>query len=322
MPSHRLYIVGVKFGLQIYQDPGQARAGTLWENVAALALAAEESGFDSVWMWDHFMLPPPYSPEDESPMLECFVALGALAAITSRIKLGQLVLGIPYRNPALVAKMASSLDVISHGRSILGIGAGWHKGEYEAYGWGEWPDVPTRMKQLEEACEVILAMWRGGRASYEGKHFHVRGALNDPPPVQRPHPPLMIGGSGEQVTLRLVAKYGDWCNVNGDPAAVERYLEALRAHCQRLGRPIEEITLSNYLWLVIGRDEAEVARKREVLERARRPYHGIAGTPEQLIEQLRPYAALGVQHCVFQMTTETDPAAVRLFGERVIPALA
>jgi F420-dependent oxidoreductase-like protein len=308
------------FGLQVYQDD-EMGGGNMWDGIAAIARAADQTGWASLWMWDHFMLPPPYSPPGHSPMLECFVALGALAAITERAKLGQLVLGVPYRNPALVAKMATTLDVISHGRSILGLGAGWAKGEYEAYGWPEWDDVPVRMRRLEEATRVILAMWGEGPATFEGRYYRVAEALNHPPPIQRPHPPIMIGGSGEQVTLKLVAKYAQWCNVNGDPARVAGRLETLRAHCQAVNRPIEEITLSNYLWVLIGRDEAEVARKLEAMGSFKRPYHGVAGTPAQLIEALGEYAKLGVQHCVVQMTGERDPDMVRLFGETVIPAL-
>jgi F420-dependent oxidoreductase-like protein len=310
----------MQFGLQIFQDATLARPN-LWDNLLRMALAAEDSGWSSLWMWDHFQLPPPYNPPGEAPMLECMVGLGGLAVATKRVLLGQLVLGVPYRNPALVAKMASTLDVMSHGRSILGIGAGWAKEEYEAYGWGEWPDTPARMRQLADATRVILAMFGQGPATYEGRHYHVRGALNDPPPVQRPHPPIMIGGSGERTTLRLVARYAQWCNVNGDPARVAGRLQTLREHCQDVGRPIEEITLSNYLWCVIGRDEAEAKRKREAMESVRRAYHGVYGSPQQVIDQLGEYATLGVQHCIVQLTGEHDPDAVRLFGETVVPAL-
>src|SRR5207245_2248408 len=128
----------------------------------AHGLAAEDSGWSSLWMWDHVQLPPPYNPPGEAPMLECMVGLGGLAVATQRVLLGQLVLGVPYRNPALVAKMASTLDVMSHGRSILGLGAAWHQGEYEAYGWGDWDETPVRMKRLEEAVRVVLAMWGQG----------------------------------------------------------------------------------------------------------------------------------------------------------------
>src|SRR2546422_2646251 len=193
--------VAVRFGLQIFQDATLARPN-LWDNLLRMVLAAEDSGWSSLWMWDHVQLPPPYNPPGEAPMLECMVGLGGLAVATKRVLLGQLVLGVPYRNPALVAKMASTLDVMSHGRSVLGIGAGWAKEEYEAYGWGEWPETPARMRQLADAIRVILAMFGRGPATYEGRHYRVRGALNDPPPVQRPHPPVMIGGSGERTTLR------------------------------------------------------------------------------------------------------------------------
>lgn len=311
----------MRFGLQInpyFAGP----TGNPWDAVKAAAQVADESGFDSLWLYDHLLYEGGYSghPYPE-PVLECFTTLGAVAAITSRIKLGQLVIGIPYRNPALVAKMATTLDQISHGRTILGVGAGWHKREYEAYGWGDFEEVPVRMKRLEEAVQVIRALWTERPASFEGRFYRLDAVKDSPAPVQQPHPPIMIGGSGEKVTLRLVAKYADWCNISGDPATVENRLGILRDHCAKAGRPYDEITRSNFATVIIGKDDAEVAAKRERLSDLVPANGALIGTPDQLIETLRAYAAAGIQHCIFRMPDWLDLDSIRLFSEKVIPDL-
>lgn len=308
----------MRFGLQVNPyAPGST--GNPWDAVAAVVRAAEDGGFDSLWLYDHFMFEAGPLRARPEPVLECFVGMGAVAAITSRIRLGQLVVGVPYRNPALVAKMATTLDLISHGRSILGLGAAWHQREYEAYGWGQMEDVGTRMRRLEEAVQVILAMWGEQPASFEGAYYRLDRAVNDPPPIQRPHPPIMIGGNGEKVTLRLAAKYAQWCNVFGDPDLVRHRFDVLREHCSRVGRPIDEITCSNHVWVIVGRDRAEVAAKRERLSVP--TFFGVAGTPDELVEKFRAYAAVGARYCTIQLPDVCDVEPVCLFAEQVIPAL-
>jgi F420-dependent oxidoreductase-like protein len=312
----------MKFGLMIHHGPEMAERN-MWDMTRAFGLAAEESGFDSLWLADHWFHGPPQNPPGWSPMLDVWVALSALAAVTERVKLGQLVLGTPYRNPALTAKMATSLDVVSHGRSILGLGAGWHKVEYEMYGYENWDEPPVRLKRLAEAVRVTLALWQGTEpASFEGTYYRLKDAVNHPPPVQRPHPPLMIGGSGEKVTLKLVARYADWANCTGDAAALRHKFGVLRGHCRTVERDYDAIVKSWYGWSLIGRTEAEVEAKLAALGTRRRSFHGLAGTPEQLIEGFRALGQAGAQCCIVQMNGEDDPDAVRLFGERVIPALA
>jgi F420-dependent oxidoreductase-like protein len=307
----------MRFGLQVFQDPA---AANLWDDVAAKARIAEESGFDSVWLWDHLMFDRTFGESDWNPTLECFVALGAVAAVTSRVKIGQLVAAVPFRNPTLVAKMATTLDVISHGRSILGLGAAWMEREFEGYGY-DFEPRGARMRRLEEAVRLVLTMWRERPASFAGEFYRAGRALNDPPPVQRPHPPLMIGGSGEQVTLRLVATYAQWCNVNGEPETVRHRFEVLREHCRAVGRDPAEIVFSNYGWVIIGRDDAEAQAKLERLGGARRPYPGVAGGPDTVIRRMREFAAVGSQCMILQMTGQ-DAEDARLFGEKIIPALA
>ena len=311
----------MQFGLMIHHGPEMAERN-MWDATAAFALAAESSGFASVWLADHFQIEAPYNSPGWSPMLEVFCGLSALAAITKRVQIGQLVIGYPYRNPALTAKMATSLDIISHGRSILGIGGGWHKPEYDSYGWDDWPELPERLKRLEDAVQLILAMWGTGHIDYAGKYYRAVAALNDPPSVQRPHPPLLIGGSGEKVTLKLVAKYADWANCMGDPASIHRKFGILREHCQTVGRDYDTIVKSHFLWTIVGRTESEVAAKIAYLGPRKRAFFGLSGTPSQLVDKFGELASAGVEHCIIQLNGEIEPEIVELFGEEVIPKLA
>ncbi|HEV8632907.1 MAG TPA: LLM class F420-dependent oxidoreductase [Chloroflexota bacterium] len=312
----------MQFGLQInpyYPDP----TGNPWPAVEKVARAVDESGFDSLWLYDHLLYEGGYSGHPFSePVMECFTTLGAIAAVTRRVRLGQLVLGVPYRNPALTAKMATTLDMISRGRSILGLGAGWHEREYEAYGYGTFEEVPVRMKRLEEAIRVVLALWTERPASFEGQYYRLDDVKENPAPVQKPHPPLLVGGSGEKVTLRLVARYAQFCNVSGDPETVRHRLGVLREHCDRIGRPYDEVTRSIYTTVVVGRDEAEVTAKRERLSDYVPRGGALIGTPAQLIAAFRDYARAGCQYVIFRMPDWNDVEPVRVFAEQVIPGLA
>jgi alkanesulfonate monooxygenase SsuD/methylene tetrahydromethanopterin reductase-like flavin-dependent oxidoreductase (luciferase family) len=167
--------------------------GNHWDTTLAAARTCEQVGLDSVWLADHFMFPDQADPEKEVPVFDCFVALGAIAASTARIRIGELVVGVPYRNPALLAKMLTTLDIIAHGRSIVGLGAAWHEPEFRAYGW-PFPAVRDRMEMLEEAIQIVDRVMTQRPASFSGTHNSVKEAYNDPPPVQRPRPPIMIGG--------------------------------------------------------------------------------------------------------------------------------
>lgn len=312
----------MQFGLQL--NPYSAGAGgNPWDGVERVARYADESAFDSLWLYDHFLYEGGYSGHPVSePVLECFTTLGAIAAITRRIRLGQLVLGVPYRNPAMMAKMATTLDLISRGRSILGLGAGWHRREYEAYGWGTFEEAPVRLKRLEEAVGIVLALWTERPAEFAGEFYRLDRVQENPAPLQRPHPPIMIGGSGEKVTLRLVARYAQFCNVSGSPEKVERLFGVLREHCERAGRPYDEITRSVYTTVIVGRDAAEVAAKRERLGDYIPGTGALIGTPDELIAIFHDYARAGCQYMVLRMPDWSDLEPVRLFAEGVIPALA
>jgi F420-dependent oxidoreductase-like protein len=308
--------LSMKLGLHL-QLMHPSQHGNHFDTLLAIVQACEQAGLDSVWMMDHFMFPDADHPEKEVPMLECFVALGALAAATTRIRLGELVVGVPYRNPALLAKMCATLDVISHGRTIVGLGAGWHEPEFSAYGW-PFPSVRERMEMLEEAVQIVDQMLTQRPASFRGKHYAIQDAYLDPMPVQQPRPPLMIGGSGEHVTLRLVAQYADYCNVFGDPTEVARLYEVLRRHCASVGRPYAAITRSNQTEILIARDQAELAAKRERFPNS----NNIVGTPDMVIEQLAAFAKAGSQLLTFSMPDATEIDPILLLGETVLPIVA
>jgi F420-dependent oxidoreductase-like protein len=311
----------MQFGLQVNPYlPGTT--GNPWDSVAAVARAADETSLDSLWLYDHFLYEGGYGAHPiPEPVMECFTMLGAIAAITRRIRLGELVLGVPYRNPAMTAKAATTLDLISHGRSILGLGAGWHRREYEAYGWGTFEDVPVRMRRLEEAVRAMLCLWTERPSTFKGTFYTLDHVEDLPAPVQQPHPPLLIGGSGTRVTLRLVAQYAQFCNVSGEPETVGQLFGTLREHCDRVGRQYDQITRSIYTTILVGRDESEVSAKRERLG-SFLPRRSLVGTPDQLIDKLGEYASVGCQYVIFRTPDWIDVEPIQMFSERVIPALA
>jgi F420-dependent oxidoreductase-like protein len=267
------------------------------------------------------MFPDKDHPENEKPIFDCFVALGAIAASTSRIRIGELVVGVPYRNPALLAKMLTTLDVISHGRSIVGLGAAWHDEEFDAYGW-PFPSVRERMEMLEEAIQIVDRMMTERPASFAGQHYTVANAYNDPMPVAthgaKKRPPIMIGGDGEKVTLRLVAQYADYCNVFGDVENVIRKYAVLREHCERVGRPYDAITRSNHVSILIGADERELAAKKERYGTK----FNLIGTPDAIVESLQRYAKIGSQYVTFTLPDAAEIEPLLLLGEQVVPAVA
>jgi alkanesulfonate monooxygenase SsuD/methylene tetrahydromethanopterin reductase-like flavin-dependent oxidoreductase (luciferase family) len=230
----------------------------------------------------------------DEPFMEGWTALSALAAVTSHIRLATLATSVGYRNPAHLTKIAASLDLISRGRLTFGIGAGYLEAEYRQYGW-EFPARPAvRIRQMEEAVRLILAMWTEKRTTFHGRYFHVEGAILEPKPVQKPRPPIMIAGGGEQLTLRAVARLADACNLGGDPEMVRHKLAILRGHCDAAQRDYDAIEKThNNSWL-LARDEAAVAAKRERLA-PRGPLRGFVGTVSQAIDLIDQYQEAGVQ---------------------------
>jgi len=304
------------FGLQI---PGFRHAGVpddeMFDQTLARATAAESSGFASVWVMDHFWQLPALGGPDE-PILEAYTLLGALAARTERVQLGTLVTGVTYRNPALLAKMITTLDVISHGRAVLGIGAAWYEPEHDGYGFA-FPADRERLDRLEEAVQICRALLRDERPTFTGRFYSTSDARNVPKPVQAGGPPIMIGGSGEKRTLKLVAQYADMCNVTGSAHTIRHKLDVLHGHCETVGRDPAEVTTTRLGTLVLAPDDDEAARVRSFL-------HGVAGdeyderftvgTDDDILRDLEPLVATGLDCLIFNMPL-SDPETVRRAGE-------
>jgi F420-dependent oxidoreductase-like protein len=242
-------------------------ASALFERVSTAAREAEAAGFDAVFVMDHFYQLPMLGAVD-AEMLEAYPLLGALAAQTSRVRLGTLVSGNTYRNPAHLAKIVTTLDVVSRGRAILGIGAGWFEPEHRGYGF-EFPPIGERLSRLDEALAIIRGMLRGERPSFDGRYYRTEEALNVPAPVQPGGPTILIGGTGEQRTLRLVARYADESNWTCSPAEFPRKLEALDKHCAAVGRPRREINVTWLGSLLIGETMEAAEALRDAYLRAR-----------------------------------------------------
>jgi F420-dependent oxidoreductase-like protein len=304
------------FGLQIpnFRHAGGTDA-TMFDDALAHAVAAEESGFASVWVMDHFWQLPALGGPDE-PILEAYTLLGALAARTERVQLGTLVTGVTYRNPALLAKIVTTLDVISHGRAVLGIGAAWYEEEHDGLGF-DFPGAKERLDRLEEAVLICRALFRDEHPSFTGAHYRIADARNVPRPIQSGGVPIMIGGGGERRTLRLVAQYADMCNVAGGPETLAHKLEVLRGHCSDLGRDPSEIITSRLGTLVLTPDADETARVRSFLSGLMGDDFDeqfTVGEPADIVAGVEELVATGVDTLIFNMPL-SDPDGVRRTGE-------
>lgn len=291
----------MKIGLQVPSFTWPGGDAEIGPRLAEIGQRADDAGFASLWVMDHFFQIQFAGPA-EQPMLEGYSALSFLAGVTRRVTLGTLVTGVIYRHPGILAKTVTTLDVLSGGRAWLGIGAGWF--EREARGLGvPFPPLKDRFEQLEEALQITLQMWSGTVAPFEGKHFQLAETLNMPQPVRKPRPPIMIGGTGEQKTLRMVAQYADACNLFDrlGADAIRQKLDVLKGHCERLGRPFEEIEVTT-----LG--TAHIA-----------PGAQSAG---DIIAHCRELAALGVHHAIFNMPNISTLTPLTVFKEQIIPAVA
>jgi F420-dependent oxidoreductase-like protein len=254
------------------------------------------------------------------PFMEGWTVLSALAAVTSRIRLATLASSVAYRNPAHLAKISAGVDQISRGRMTLGIGAGWFEGEYKQYGWEFPPRPATRIRQMEEAVQLILQMWTQPRTTFHGRYFQVEDAILEPKPVQKPRPPVMIAGGGEQMTLRAVARLADACNIMGDLETVRHKFAVLRQQCDAAGRDYDAIERThNFSWLVAC-DDAAVAAKRERLS-ARGPLRGFIGTVSEAIDLAGQYRDAGVQ-LLINSDYRNDRETLEIFASDIMPRFA
>jgi F420-dependent oxidoreductase-like protein len=312
----------MKFGVMVPQgwrmdladiaDPVEA-----YEAMTRVGQEAEALGFDSIWLFDHFHTVPVPSQE---VTFECWTSTAALARDTKTVRIGQLVTCNGYRNPALLAKMASTVDVLSHGRLDFGIGAGWYEHEYKAYGYN-YPDAPERLRYLREALQVILAMWTQEEAVFEGKYYHIQGAINQPKGVQKPHIPILIGGGGEKVTLKLVAQYGDACNVGGDIETIKHKFDVIKQHCETVGRNYEDIHRTSSTGCIMGEsEEAALSQlkpvERQMVEMQRRT--ALIGTPATVRQRLNEYEEAGVQELILTFPNITKLESMRAFAHEFI----
>jgi F420-dependent oxidoreductase-like protein len=302
-----------------YQIPGFRHAGDtdadMFDHTAAHAVAADQSGFESLWVMDHFWQLPALGGPDE-PILEAYTLLGALAARTARVQLGTLVAGVTYRNPALLAKMVTTLDIISKGRAILGIGAAWYEPEHDGYGFA-FPRAGERLDRLEEAVQICRALFCEDRPTFAGRYYSIADARNVPRPIRAGGPPIMIGGSGERRTLRLVAHYGDMCNVSGGPATVAHKLDVLRTHCKEVGRDPSEIVTTRLGTLVLTSSGAETDRSTSFLRGLAGDEFGeqfIVGEAGEVVDQVGAFVDAGLDGLIFNMPL-SDPETVSRAGE-------
>jgi F420-dependent oxidoreductase-like protein len=288
----------MKLGLHVPDFSWPDGPQNLGRDLARIAAAAEDAGFAKLSVMDHVWQIGNIGPP-EHEMLEAYTTLGFLAASTSRIQLLSWVTAVVYREPGLLAKMVTTLDVLSGGRAWLGIGAAWN--EPEARGLGlPFPPTAERFERLEEALQICLQMWSDDEGPYTGRHYQLERTLNSPQPLTRPHPPILIGGGGEKKTLRLVAQYAQACNLFAGPE-LEHKLEVLRGHCEAVGRDYDEIEKTVMIPLDPGPGGENV---------------------DSLLEQLRSLAALGVSHAHGRIPQVSTITPLELLGERVIPVAA
>lgn len=289
----------MKIGLQISSFTWPGGDAAIGATLARIAETADGVGFDSLWVMDHFYQIRGVGKPEE-PMMEGWSALAFMAAHSKSATLGLMVGGIHYRQAALWAKAATTLDVLSGGRSYLGIGAAWN--EEESHGLGfPMPPLGVRFEMLEETLQYVHSMWEGERGSgkaFEGKHYQAERLLNSPQVLSRPHPKILIGGGGEQKTLRLVAKYADACNVFGGPDQLAHKYAVLREHCDEIGRPFDEIERTNL-------SSVDMASQ----------------SPAEIIDRFGALAEVGVQHVVFGLRDVGDVSNIEKFGRDVLPAV-
>jgi F420-dependent oxidoreductase-like protein len=319
----------MKFGAFVPQGWRMDLAGVAvdeqWPTMLRVAGKIEHLGYDTAWVYDHFHTVP--RPSQEA-VYECWTLMAALAATTSRVRLGQMCTCNSYRNPAYMAKVASNVDVISGGRLEFAIGAGWYEEEYLAYGY-EYPRDGVRLAQLSDSVQIIKKMWTEEEATFDGKHYSVRAAINRPKPLQIPHPPLWIAGGGERKTLRLVAEHANHANYFGEIDTFEEKNRILDAHCEDVGRDPAEVGRSCHVFVVVASSEASLqpiaervaSQSGRSADKLLASASTIAGTPQQVIERIAEYRAARCDHVIGYFGDAVWGESLDLFAAEVIPAL-
>jgi len=292
----------MRLGLQVPNFTWPNGQSQLGETFGEIAERADKAGLYSMWVMDHFFQIGNVGPP-ENEMLEGWTALAFAAGKTSRIKLGTLVTGVTYRYPGILVKTATTLDVLSQGRAYFGVGAAWNEEEHQGLGV-PFPPVAERFERLEETLQIALQMWAGDDKPYQGKHYQLARPLNSPQSVQRPHPPILIGGSGERKTLRLVAQYGDACNLFArlGKQVLQHKLDILREHCQAVGRPYEQIEKTTLDSIKLTRD----GRDGSI-------------TPAAAVEFFAELASMGIDQAIFSLQNVSDLGVFDLLATEVIP---
>lgn len=305
-----------------------------WQTMAGLAGHVDAGPWESLWVYDHFHTTPVPSAEATH---EAWTLMAAFAASTSRVRLGQMCTCMGYRNPAYLAKVAATVDVVSGGRVEMGIGGGWYEHEWEAYGYG-FPPIKDRLGMLREGVEIFRQAWTTGAATLDGSYYRVDGAIVQPRPLQAGGIPMWIAGGGEKVTLRIAAEYASYTNFAGSLEEFDRKSDILRGHCERIGRDVDEITRSSNFNTIVASTEAEARdRLARVIDRLR-PHLGderaaaaeadylaspAFGTPEQIVERLAERGEHGLGYAIHYFPEAAyDRSGMELFEREVIPALA
>jgi F420-dependent oxidoreductase-like protein len=300
----------VRVGLQVPNFTFPNGPTQLGSELAVIARNAEEAGFYSFWVMDHFFQIQMVGPSDND-MLEGYLALSFVAGVTKTIKLGTMVTGVTYRYPGILLKEVTTLDVLSGGRAYLGIGAAWNEEEHQGLGV-PFPPLKERFERLEETLQIAHQMWQdGGKFAdakpYQGKHYQLARTLNVPQVIQRPHPPILIGGTGEQKTLKFVAQYGDACNLFArlPKEDLQRKLEVLQKHCETLGRPYTDIEKTSLDQVTVSRDGREGTM-----------------SPQQAIDRFGELASMGFDTGIVSMRNVHEPDAFEVWDQEIVPAVA
>jgi F420-dependent oxidoreductase-like protein len=292
----------MKIGLQIPRFNWPGHPATIASRLTEIAEAAEHAGFYSLWVMDHYYQIAPGLGQADDPMLEGYSVLNFLAGRTAKVRLGTLVSGVIYREPAYLVKTVTALDVLSAGRAYFGVGAAWY--EQEARGMGfPFPPVKERFERLEETLQIARLMWAGDRSAYEGNHYQLAQPINSPQPISQPHPPIMIGGMGEKKTLRFVAEYADACNLflRAGLDTLRHKIDVLHAHCDNVGRDFSEMELTTLGTVHLAPGEM---------------------TGDDVIATCRDLAGLGISHAIFNMPNPHEIKPLEIFGEEIIPMVA